>query len=332
MAQLGVLSALYSESQWPALAEALAAIDFDDHTVMVASSDWQHYRPAEVGWPMDSLGIACLLDLDAERLQQLLVSGAVEMCGGGAAVAVMKAAVARGANRVKLLRYGTSGDFDGNKGRVVGYVAAVLYRSSETGDHSEKPETTIRGADMVTPEPFQLTGEEKRKLLAVARESIEAVLSDGNLPAFDVGKKLSQPGAAFVTLKKSGQLRGCIGHTVAVEPLYKTVSKCAIAAATRDQRFHPVTLDELAGLHIECSVLTPLHEIKSLDEIEVGRDGLMIFMGDRRGLLLPQVATDYGWDRTEFLQNTCRKAGLPPDAYQEPTAVIYRFQALIFGE
>ena len=148
----------------------------------------------------------------------------------------------------------------------------------------------------------------------------------------DLSPALEERGAAFVTLNKHGKLRGCIGYTVAVQPLHQTVSECAIQAAVGDPRFPPVTGAELDELEIEISVLTPLQEVRSLDEIEVGRDGLMISRGDRRGLLLPQVATDYGWDRTEFLRNTCRKAGLPPDAYLSSEATILRFQAVVFGE
>ncbi|MFQ6009142.1 MAG: AmmeMemoRadiSam system protein A, partial [Candidatus Zixiibacteriota bacterium] len=161
---------------------------------------------------------------------------------------------------------------------------------------------------------------------------IERYLADGTFPEFEVSDNLKQPGAAFVTLTKNGQLRGCIGHIIAQDPLYETVSVCAVQAAVADRRFLPVQPDELPELHIEISVLTPLQEVKSLDEIEVGRDGLVISLGNNRGLLLPQVATEYGWNRTEFLEHTCRKAGLPTDAYKSPQALIQKFQAVIFHE
>jgi AmmeMemoRadiSam system protein A len=135
-----------------------------------------------------------------------------------------------------------------------------------------------------------------------------------------------------VTLNKRDQLRGCIGQTVAMQPLYKTVSYCAVQAAVADPRFPPVTKAELPDIDIEISVLTPLQKVNSLDEIKVGRDGLMISLGGYRGLLLPQVATEYNWDKTTFLQQTCRKAGLPTDAYQKSDAELFKFQAIIFHE
>jgi AmmeMemoRadiSam system protein A len=281
---------------------------------------------------MDSLGIDCLEKLDAALLQKYLQSGQVELCGGGPTVAIMKAAIAKGANKVKILRYGDSGDISGDKTSVVSYVAAVIYkatgRKADSAGTSSESSTTEREL----PSEFHLSDVEKKQLLTIARQSIEHFLAEGSLPEFEVADNLRQPGAAFVTLKKEGMLRGCIGHTIAREPLYKTVSICAVQAAVADRRFRPVQSDELPGLHIEISVLTPLQEVKSLDEIEVGRDGLMISMGDRRGLLLPQVATDNGWNRTQFLQQTCRKAGLPADAYKSPHALIQKFQAVIFHE
>lgn len=314
------------------LADALEALEFGSRTIMIASTDWQHFRPASQGWKMDSLGIDCLEKLDAALLQKYLQSGKVELCGGGPTVAIMKAAIAKGADRVKILRYGDSGDVSGDKTSVVSYVAAVIYKSSD--EKATPAETSSEGTtgEKELPSKFYLSDAEKSKLLTIARQSIKQYLSNFFFPEFEVSDNLKEPGAAFVTLTKNGRLRGCIGHTIAQEPLYKTVSICAVQAAVADSRFRPVQPDELPGLHIEISVLTPLQEVKSLDEIEVGRDGLMISMGNQRGLLLPQVATEYGWDRTEFLEHTCNKAGLPTDAYKSPQALIQKFQAVIFHE
>jgi len=327
-----VVVAFQDEHAIQTLASALGDLEFDSRTIMVASTDWQHYKPASVGRPMDSLGIACLLDLDPERLATLLASERVEMCGGGVAVAVTKAAIKKGANRAKLLRYGDSGDVSGDKQAVVGYAAIVLYRQGSPTDAKSAQPTDKREVSMDAKEPYRLSKTETEFLLRTARRSIAEYLNTGQAPAFEAPEKLREPGAAFVTLEKEGRLRGCIGYTQAVEPLYRTVSECAVKAATQDPRFHPMQADELASLHIEISVLTPLQKVASLDEIEVGRDGLMIVMGKYRGLLLPQVAVDNGWDRDTFLEQTCHKAGLPADAYKSPEAVLYRFQALIFGE
>jgi AmmeMemoRadiSam system protein B/AmmeMemoRadiSam system protein A len=314
------------------LTKALESLPIDKRTIMVAASDWQHYRPASEGWKMDSLGLECLKNLDPTSLEKYLESGRVEACAGGPMVAVLKAAMAKGANKIKILKYGDSGDVTGDKSSVVSYVAAVIYKSSDEKVVPKEKKSEQSQIDKQLPPKFQLSDDEKKKLLTIARQSIERYLADGSFPDFEVTDNLKKPGAAFVTLTKNGQLRGCIGHIIAQDPLYKTVSVCAVQAAVADPRFSPVQADEVPQLHIEISVLTPLQEVKSLDEIEVGRDGLVISMGNNRGLLLPQVATEYGWSRTEFLEQTCRKAGLPTDAYQSPSALIQKFQAVIFHE
>ena len=314
------------------LANALSSLKCGLNTIMIASTDLQHYRPASEGWKMDSLVIVCLENLDTGRLEHLLATSAVKMCGGGATLAVMKAAITNGADRARLLRYGDSGDLTGDKSSVVGYLAAVLYRSpnnsKDQGTAGETPEkSTIAKSDN-----FYLSEASRKRLLQIARESIEYYLANKSIPKFDVTDNLRLPGAAFVTLEKNNQLRGCIGHIVAVDPLYETVATCAVQAAFGDGRFPPVHVDEIKELHIEISVLTPMQKVESLDDIKVGRDGLMIVKDARRGLILPQVAIDYELNRTEFLQHTCDKAGLPSDAYKSTDVVIYRFQALIFGE
>lgn len=314
------------------LADALAKAPFDDSTILIASSDWQHYMPAKEGWKYDSLGLECLENFDPARLEEYLSQDKTQMCGGGAVVAVLEAARAKGADKVKVLKYGDSGDMTGDKSSVVSYVAAVIYKSNDPGDDGSKKKKAEKTSDENIPAKMNLTDADKTKLLEIARKTLEEYLATGATPDFDVSENLKQPGAAFVTLTKHEQLRGCIGQTVAVQPLYKTISYCAIQAAVADPRFPPVSKAELDDINIEISVLTPLQKVASLDEIEVGRDGLMISRGPYRGLLLPQVATEYNWDKTTFLQQTCRKAGLPTDAYQKPDAELFKFQAVIFHE
>jgi AmmeMemoRadiSam system protein A len=137
---------------------------------------------------------------------------------------------------------------------------------------------------------------------------------------------------AFVTLKKRGALRGCIGHVVGVKPLVRTVMEMAVQAAFHDPRFPPVTAGEVDDLTLEISVMSPLTEVGDVSEIEVGAHGLVIRAGGRSGLLLPQVATDYGWDRETFLEHTCAKAGLPSDAWKTEGVTILKFTAEVFGE
>ena len=314
------------------LTKALESIDTSKNIIMIASSDWQHFRPASEGWKLDSLGLSCFENMDMDKLERHLESKEVEMCGGGPAVAVMKAAISKGADKVKILKYGNSGDITGDKSNVVGYAAVAIYRSGDQKLVTEVAKSVIGKTEKKLPHQFELSQPEKEELLDIARKSIESYLNNGFTPDFDVSDNLKKFGAAFVTLENDNQLRGCIGHTSAVEELYKTVSSCAIQAAVQDRRFPPVKPDEMKQIHIEISVMSPMQLVESFDEIEVGRDGLMIFKGQYRGLLLPQVATDYGWNRTEFLEQISRKAGLDKNAYLADDAVIYKFQAVIFGE
>lgn len=176
-----------------------------------------------------------------------------------------------------------------------------------------------------------LDARERKELLGIARATIERYVRDCKVPevAAPAGK-LAAPGAAFVTLKKKGRLRGCIGYTESVAPLYKVVQECAVAAATEDPRFPPVSAGELSSLDIEISVLTPMTPIRA-GEVEVGRHGLLVSQGGRRGLLLPQVPIELGWDRETFLDQTCVKAGLSPDAWRRG-ATLEAFTAEWFGE
>jgi AmmeMemoRadiSam system protein A len=176
-----------------------------------------------------------------------------------------------------------------------------------------------------------MTSERDRQaLLQLARESIAAHLAHNPLPQA-TAESASRPGGAFVTLHNHGELRGCIGHIEATQPLGEIVSRCAVAAATEDPRFPVVVADELNELDIELSLLGPLEPVSSLDDIEVGRHGLVVEMGWHRGLLLPQVATEWGWDRETFVAHTCQKAGLPRDAWKQGARLL-RFEAEVFGE
>jgi hypothetical protein len=179
---------------------------------------------------------------------------------------------------------------------------------------------------------MDLTPEEKSALLSMARDAIAAVLEKKDVPEFQrMSSVLKEKRGAFVTLKKRGQLRGCIGYIEAVKPLYQTVMEMAVAAAFRDPRFPPVAKDELNQLAFEISVLTPLVEVKDVRTVEIGRHGLYIVKGFRSGLLLPQVAVEHDWDKETFLAETCYKAGLSPLAWQDQDTKIYIFSADIFG-
>ncbi len=170
-------------------------------------------------------------------------------------------------------------------------------------------------------------------LLDVARKTIVAQAGGDKRPAFaSDNPKLNCNCGAFVTLKKkNGALRGCIGYVEAQKPLLQCVADMAVACSFRDPRFSPVTTDELADLDMEISVLTPLEEIQEAEDIRVGVHGLMIKKGSASGLLLPQVASEQGWERERFVEETCRKAGLEAGAWKEPEARLFVFSAQVFG-
>ncbi|MDQ7031946.1 MAG: AmmeMemoRadiSam system protein A [Desulfonauticus sp.] len=178
---------------------------------------------------------------------------------------------------------------------------------------------------------FHLSQEEKDYLKKIARLSMIEELSGKkiNYPP-PVSKKLTSSLGAFVTLKKNGDLRGCIGQVIAQDPLWKTIIAMAKEAAFKDPRFSPVQLEELEELEIEISILSPLEKVTNLEQVEPGKHGLLIRKGFYSGLLLPQVATEWGWDRKTFLEQTCFKAGLDKDCYLDKDVEIYFFQAEVF--
>ncbi len=177
------------------------------------------------------------------------------------------------------------------------------------------------------------TQEEIGYLLKIARLSIISSLKNQSPPDYsDCPCSLLQKAGAFVTLHKFGDLRGCIGYLDGVKPLVETIVEVAPKSAFEDPRFLPVTEDEIEDLQIEISVLTPMKLIKNIDEIEVGNHGLMMERGNHRGLLLPQVATEYNWDRETFLNQTARKAGLSYNEWKRGDVKIYIFSAEIFNE
>lgn len=180
-----------------------------------------------------------------------------------------------------------------------------------------------------------LNDAQRKQLLAIARTTIECAF-DGCLEqpeAAQVDPALHRPAGAFVTLNTAGgDLRGCIGTIEPREPLFLAVHSSALSAAFRDPRFHPVAREELAALHIEISVMGPIERVTNVDDIVVGRDGLIVRRGHNAGLLLPQVATEYGWDRETFLDQTCVKAGLNRGSWRDSGTVIEKFSAEVFGE
>jgi AmmeMemoRadiSam system protein A len=179
-----------------------------------------------------------------------------------------------------------------------------------------------------------LSETERRLLIEHARAAVQSRIgSPGDGAAGEpAAPALAAPGAAFVTLHVGGALRGCIGTSERRRPLWSVVGEMAAAAATRDPRFRPIEVEDLSALKVEISVLTPDVRIHSPQEIQIGRHGLDVRRGFARGLLLPQVAVEHGLDREHFLAATCRKAGLPADAWQDEKTEVRVFEAEVFGE
>jgi AmmeMemoRadiSam system protein A len=242
-----------------------------------------------------------------------------EACGGAPIVAAMIYAERMGANRAMVLKYANSGDVTGDRSRVVGYSADVFVKAP---------------AGAAAETPFSLSEPEKSELLALARKSVEYMVQKQNPyePPASASAALNQERGAFTTLKKAGALRGCIGYTSAVKPLYMTVRDTATLAAMRDPRFEPVEASELPLLDYEISVLSPLRRVTDIQQIKVGEHGLLMKNGDSEGLLLPQVPVEQKWDRQTFLEETCGKAGMSSGCWKEEDTDIFQFTAVVFGE
>jgi MEMO1 family protein len=309
-----------------ALGVALAKMLRDDRaTLVLASSDLSHYHSYADAEMIDHKTLHALEAYDyfsmSRNFQWRAPSepGIWEACGGAPIVAAMIYAERMGANKAEVLRYANSGDITGDKSRVVGYSADVFVKSAH-------------GA--AADPPFSLTDQEKAELLALARQSVESTIRSNQLysPAAPSSETLNREYGAFTTINESGALRGCVGYTSPARPLFLTVRDTATLAALRDPRFPPVTPEELPKLAYEISVLSPLRRVTDVEQIKVGRHGLLMKNGDYEGLLLPQVPVEQNWRRETFLEQTCAKAGMNPNCWKDENTDIFSFTAVVFGE
>ena len=302
-----------------ALGVALAKLIHGDDTLIVASSDLSHYHPYDEAVKIDHKTLNALEQWDYFSMSMNFQTRNWEACGGAPIIAAMIAAERMGANHAYLLKYANSGDTAGDHTRVVGYAAVALVKTQRGGQAEPQ---------------FSLSSAEKQELLQLARKSAEYAVREKKPfePAASSDEALNQERGAFVTVRKAGELRGCIGYTSAMKPLYLTVRDTATLAAVQDPRFPAVSASELGQLDYEVSVLSPLRHVEDIREIKVGQHGLLMKNGNDEGLLLPQVPVEQGWDRQEFLEQTCVKAGMRPSCWKDDNTDIFRFTAVVFGE
>ena len=302
-----------------ALGVALAKLIQGGDTLIVASSDLSHYHAYDEAVKIDHKTLNALQAWDYLSMSRNFEARIWEACGGAPIVAAMIAAERMGANQALVLKYANSGDITGDHSRVVGYSADVFLKT--------------QGGTTVEPQ-FSLTGHEKNELLALARKSVEFAVREKKAyePTASASEVLNEERGAFVTLRKSGELRGCIGYTSPAKPLYITVRDTATLAALRDPRFQPVSASELPQIDYEVSVLSPLRRVLEPRQIKVGQHGLLMKNGAYEGLLLPQVPIEERWDRQRFLEETCVKAGMRSDCWKDENTDIFMFTAVVFDE
>jgi AmmeMemoRadiSam system protein B/AmmeMemoRadiSam system protein A len=320
-----VLVGEMTENERATLANTVRTL-LDEETLLVVSTDFTHYGP--------DYGYVPFEDDVSERLQRLHVIAVreileIDVPGWDEFLKNTQATIC-GRNSVALLLE-TLQPFDDMQGRSIAYALS----GDITGDFTNS--VTYSGIGF-----WQfgtgLNDGEKSTLLQISRDVVTDYFDSDTVPTVDVERyeltpRLASSGAAFVTLRNAGELRGCIGDIVAMKPLFLSAAENAYQASM-DPRFQeePVTRDEVPDLQIEVSVLTPMRRLLNPLDVRVGTDGVLIIRGRNAGVLLPQVPIEEGWDREQYLAAACLKAGLPADAWQHPQTEIYRFSAEVFGE
>jgi len=294
------------------LAAALAKTCLGKKVLVVASTDLSHFLPKARAQATDAATAVLIQAMSTETLIRKVEAGDNIMCGGGPVASLLLLADKAGWPKVEILGRSDSSAFGGP---VVGYLAAAVLAGVGPAQDG-----------------FTLTPEERAELLRMARAAIVAS-AERQAPTLSVSgyTKFEAPRGVFVTLRKKGELRGCVGFIEPSAPIGQSVVQAAIYAATEDTRFSPVRPAELKHITVEISVLTPLREVGDARLVVVGRHGLVVSRGEHRGLLLPQVPVENGWDRQTFLEHACLKAGLPPDAWRHG-AKLHVFEAIVFHE
>lgn len=297
------------------------ADNFDEETLLVVSTDLSHYPSWDIANRVDEEVVSSILTGDVNVFEKIVSDKnypgvETRACGEEPVKVALKVAEILGNISFQKIKYENSGDVTGDKARVVGYAALGGW---------EIPKISSQNL---------LDEEGQKESLAIARNTLEKYLAEKIVPEINPkSKTLFEKYGAFVTLRKSSELRGCIGTFEPDEPLYKIIEKMVIAAATKDSRFLPVRENELKDIKIEVSVMTPKRRISDWKEIEMGKHGVVVKKGLRAGTFLPQVAEETGWTKERFLSELCtQKAGLSPTCYQEKDTEIYVFEAQVFEE
>jgi len=296
------------------LAEVLKNLIAEKKVLIIASSDLSHYPSRKDAEKVDSQTIEAILTGKVNKLEERMenleevFNLETPACGIDAVKTLML--LAEGMD-IKLLNYSNSGEVTGDETNVVGYASIGFFNNKK----------------------FQLSQEDKEKLLKIARHSVESYVKKGKIE-YNQPDNLNEKLGAFVTIKKEGELRGCIGTFSPSEyPLHETVSRMAVSAASEDERFKPVTEEELKDLEYEISVLSELKRIENWKDIKLGEQGVKIVYGSYSGVFLPQVAKENNWNLEEFLSQLCfQKVGLSSECYKNNNVDLYVFEAEIFGE
>lgn len=309
------------------VANALAPY-LNAENLFVISSDFSHYPTKSIAEKSDEAmaNAICSNSVDEFLSTKHRLESAghpnllTAMCGWTSMLTLLYITQNQNNLSYKKIAYCNSANSPyGDSIKVVGYNAIALYKGTKPVQNS-----------------FELTNEAKQQLLALARSTIEQAISNRQQPQIDtksLNPQLLQNAGAFVTLSTNGNLRGCIGNFSADSPLYLVVREMAIAAALHDYRFSPLSVAELDKISIEISVLTPMRRIKSADELQLGKHGIYMQKGSRSGTFLPQVATETGWNKEQFLGYCSRdKAGIGWNGWQDPSTELYVYEAIVFNE
>ena len=298
------------------LADVLVRASQNREVLLVASSDLYHGPDHDACVATDARSLEDIEAFHPEQFISDLETGHAQACGAGPILVLMMAARQMGADRVHIIGRTNSDDAVGERrDYVVGYGAA-LFCGKDSDDSQQE----------------RLSQKDRLTLGKIVRDAVRSVVCGRETKAPEYrSPALKNRRGAFVTLHCRDRLRGCIGDILGRESLGVTVHHMAIAAATRDPRFPPISVEELDRLDIEISVLSPMQQIASPSEVEVGRHGLWIRRGVYQGVLLPQVPVEQGWNRTQFLDHACLKAQLPPTAWQQPETEIWIFSAEVFS-